>query len=276
MKEKLSFSGHDKFHCRQFWLKKGIDHIQNKRPFNDNAVTDLGVGRNMVNSIRYWVHAFGLVQDNTLSQLAIELLAEDAHDPYLEDLGTIWLLHYSLVTSKKASLYWYVFNEFLREKIEFTKDSLARFFIKMCPNENTLNNDINVFLSNYLLPEKSKGIESDFTGLLYELNLVTRIDRSGGWFKIENTERLSLAPQIILFCILREVNDNNRTFSFRELLDSVGRVFCLSENGLNDKLQELTFLYPKTIVFSKNAGVKVLQIKEEINCWAVLNDYYGK
>lgn len=24
---KLKFSGHESFHCRQFWLKKGFDHV---------------------------------------------------------------------------------------------------------------------------------------------------------------------------------------------------------------------------------------------------------
>lgn len=278
MKEKLSFSGHDKFHCRQFWLKKGIDHVKNGHSFNNDAVTNLGVGRNMVTSIRYWIHAFGLVEENAPSELAVKLLSDGGYDPYLEDLGSVWLLHYSLVTHKMASLYWYTFNEFLRGKIEFNKESLALFFKNLCANQGTLNNDITVFINNYLLPEKSKGIEADFSGLLYELNLITRIERSGGWFKIENTERPSLAPQIILFCILKNLDEDVRTFSFRDLLqndNSVGRVFCLSENGLNEKLQELISLYPENIVFSKNAGVKVLQIKGKINCWNVLNDYYG-
>ncbi len=49
----LYFSGHEKFHCRQFWLKKGYDFVQAGHKFSDkDAVVDLGVGKNMVGSIR--------------------------------------------------------------------------------------------------------------------------------------------------------------------------------------------------------------------------------
>jgi len=51
---KLVFSGHETFSCKQFWLKKGYDFVNNNMTFNnDDAVVDLGVGKNMVSSIRF-------------------------------------------------------------------------------------------------------------------------------------------------------------------------------------------------------------------------------
>jgi hypothetical protein len=55
----LKFSGHESFHCRPFWLKKGFDHIKSDQPFNDYAGIELGVGKNMVGSIRFWLKSFG-------------------------------------------------------------------------------------------------------------------------------------------------------------------------------------------------------------------------
>lgn len=57
---KLRFSGHESFQCRNLWLKKGYDYLKSKReyksPFNEEwAVIDLGVGKNMVSSIRFWM-----------------------------------------------------------------------------------------------------------------------------------------------------------------------------------------------------------------------------
>lgn len=50
---KYTFSGHDSFQCRQLWLKKGYDYVQEGKNFNDeDAVVKLGVGKNMVSSIR--------------------------------------------------------------------------------------------------------------------------------------------------------------------------------------------------------------------------------
>lgn len=283
IKEKLTFAGHDKFSCRQFWLKKGFDYVMNDQKFNDAAVIDLGVGRNMVKAVKYWTNAFGVIENDSLSNLSKQIFSEEGLDPFLEDIGTIWLLHYKLVTSKVASIYYLVFNIFRRQRIEFTKELLKKFLLQYCEknkasyNESSIGYDIDVFIRNYSLPEKSQGIESDFSGLLFELDLLKKIERSGDWYKIENTNRPTIAPELILFCILYDADEESTTFSFRDLLEkdnSVGRVFCLNGNGLNDKLYELTKIYPENIVFTENAGVKVLQIKGELNCWDILKRYY--
>jgi len=53
---KFTFSGHDTFHCRHLWLKKGYDFIKTGNKFaNEDAVVLLGVGKNMVTSIYFWM-----------------------------------------------------------------------------------------------------------------------------------------------------------------------------------------------------------------------------
>ena len=51
-----SFSGHETFPFRYPWLKKGFDAVrENPGVFScDDAITTLGVGKNMVSSIRHW------------------------------------------------------------------------------------------------------------------------------------------------------------------------------------------------------------------------------
>ena len=63
---------------------------------------DLGVGKNMVYAIRYWLRSFGLTEDNeqVVSQLGKDIFANDGFDPYCEDIGTLWLLHYHLVSTE--------------------------------------------------------------------------------------------------------------------------------------------------------------------------------
>ncbi|RZJ86878.1 MAG: DUF4007 family protein, partial [Hymenobacter sp.] len=70
--DRLIFQGHDTFLCRNNWLKKGYDFIQAGGNFNDaDAVVQLGVGKNMVTSIRYWMKAFGLTDEaDTLRPVA--------------------------------------------------------------------------------------------------------------------------------------------------------------------------------------------------------------
>ncbi len=71
----LVFSGHDTFHCRQFWLKKAFDFSSSNKSFNDDeASLELGVGKNMVTAIRYWSRCFQMIDDENLpSQLATDL-----------------------------------------------------------------------------------------------------------------------------------------------------------------------------------------------------------
>ena len=47
------FSGHESFPCKSMWLKKGYDYLVDRNRFTDpDAVVKLGVGKNMVQSIR--------------------------------------------------------------------------------------------------------------------------------------------------------------------------------------------------------------------------------
>lgn len=53
---KPTFSGHETFQCRHLWLKKGYDFVKSGKAFSDeDAVVELGVGKNMVTAIRYWM-----------------------------------------------------------------------------------------------------------------------------------------------------------------------------------------------------------------------------
>lgn len=80
---RYSFSGHESFHCKSLWLKKGYDFICNKKHFADtDSVVELGVGKNMVSAIRYWLKAFSLTKEDTLTdwlntflvQILVEIL----------------------------------------------------------------------------------------------------------------------------------------------------------------------------------------------------------
>lgn len=281
---RLTFTGHDTFSCRNFWLKKGLDHIWSEGKFNRDAVTNLGVGNNMVSSIRFWLKSFGMIDENGVAkQIAEDLFKDSGYDPFIEDIGTIWLLHYQLVTSEVSSIYSLIFNEFRKKRIEFTREHLLSFIINKCVvegasyNESSVKKDIGVFLSNYCKPERSKSIEDDFSGLLYELELVTKLDKYGKsqWYSIENNSRTELPALILFYCLIDKYG--NSTVSFNELLNdpnSVGSVFALSSNGLMNKLEQILDIFPQSIIYTDDGGIRVLQFKETISKESVLRKYY--
>lgn len=289
---KLSFSGHESFICKQFWLKKVYDFSKSSAKFSEDvAVVDLGVGKNMVASLRFWGKAFGVLEENDHSTPIADFIFDDeGQDPYLEDIGTIWLLHYLLVKTDKASVYSLVFNEFRKERVEFTKEQLHSFLKRKCEesgtnqyNSNTINSDISVFFRNYLKPTKDEKseIEDDFTGVLLDLDLLKHTKQrteSGliSFYKIEGQERFDLPYQIVLYCILDNY-PNQQTLTFRELLtgiNSPGVVFALNAEGLYNKLIQITDNY-KQVNYSETAGNQILQFKSRLKPENVLNDYYG-
>ena len=71
-----SFSGHQTFPFRYTWLKKGVDAVMdNPNVFtDDDAPVILGVGKNMVSSIRHWCSVSGLIEKRkTLLIIVVDL-----------------------------------------------------------------------------------------------------------------------------------------------------------------------------------------------------------
>ena len=117
-----SFSGHETFSLRHGWLKKGIDGIAKKSNFfsTEDAMIQLGVGKNMVQAIRHWCLATQIVQEDeekrgslTASTLGRTIFLDSNLDPHLEDAATLWLLHWHLVNNRYHATTWsWMFNHY--------------------------------------------------------------------------------------------------------------------------------------------------------------------
>ena len=278
------FSGHESFHCKSLWLKKGYDFLAEGYAFNSpDAVVRLGVGKNMVSAIRFWMKAFGLTINDTPTELARYIFAhDDGVDSFLEDINTLWLLHYSLVKSNVASLYNLLFLEFQREKKEFDKSSLQSFIKRKCSvpeqknvyNENTVKKDINVLLQNYIMPTSLKSIE-DFSALMIGLNLIlqfpaSNIEKSDSYY-FNETKVSAISPSVILYALIDIKGDDN-TVSFDKLKD-LSLIFCLSVTGLIEIIKSLESSFPK-LHYTDNSGIKNVQFTGTIDKFEVLDDYY--
>jgi hypothetical protein len=265
---KYTFSGHESFHCREMWLKKGYDHLTAGRSFNDpDAVVSLGVGKNMVTSMKFWLRAFDLLDENDRPNAFADFLFRPVggFDPFLEDDQSLWLLHYQLVKHGFSSIYKLIFNEFRKEKIQFTKEQFQAFALRKINNANlkTVADDFDVFKKMYLSKsEDSKVAEDSFLGLLADLQLL-RLQQKGTYY-IEQTERPTLSAKVLLYTIL-----DNENYGYSVSLqalendeDSPGTIFALSRQNLLDKIEELTAAYD-WINYSDQAGVRELQFRQK-------------
>ncbi|MDZ7776517.1 MAG: DUF4007 family protein [Bacteroidales bacterium] len=79
-----------------------------------------------------------------------------------------------------------------------------------------------------------------------------------------------------MFTILDQFEDDVN-ISFKKLeveSNAPGLIFCLSREALYQKLKEIEERFDE-IIISETAGHIVLSIKQPINKWNVLKNYYG-
>lgn len=278
--KKFIFSGHESFHCKSLWLKKGYDFLLNGNLFTDSdSVIKLGVGKNMVASIRYWLRAFGLSNKDNLTDVADYLFNNTTgRDPYTEDLNTLWLLHFLIVNQNIANIYNIVFLDFQRERKEFSRNDLQTYINRKCSasdqknayNENTVKKDINVLLKNYIAPKDLKNID-DFSALLINLNLI--LPKSNDLYSFREVSLNEISPQIILYSLL-SIGNNEKTISIDDL-QRLSLIFCLPIVSLIEIIRSIEQLYPDTLVFSDNSGIKNVQFLKEMNKFEILDKYYN-
>ena len=282
----IHFSGHDSFPCRTLWLKKGYDFIANDGNFNaDDAVVKLGVGKNMVSAIRYWYKVFGFSDENGFKWIADYLFKkESGKDNFLEDLGTLWLLHFLIVYYNYASLYNIVFAMFQKERKVFNKEHIISFVKRKLKeikqdnafNPNTVSRDINVLLQNYCLP-KNPQFNEEYSNLFLDLDLIKQNDKKNTgddnnyFFNIEG--KRSVAEDIFLFAVMTAKEEGTQVIDYDDI-QKIGLIFCMTDLEIISMLKRLSKKYPEHLAYSEHAGIRQLFINKEFDLQQILDNYY--
>jgi hypothetical protein len=283
--KKYTFSGHESFPCKSLWLKKGYDFVVAGNDFNSpEAVIGLGVGKNMVASIRFWLRVFGVTKNDEQTELADYLFNDqNGKDKYLEDIATLWLLHFNLVFSEEATLYNMFFCGVQRERTHFEREQVLTF-VKMRMveankmtlfNANTVKKDIGVLLQNYTLPRKAQSNE-DFSSLLIDLDLIRQSSEGKGYyFNVDGKRKVT--KEIFLYGLLKlKEQEGDNTIPFSTIQERVGLAFCMQDFETIEMLKQLASDYSQYFAYNDVAGIKQIQFTKDLNDKQVLDDYYGK
>ena len=284
-KIQYSFSGHESFPCKTLWLKKGYDFVKENKDFNrPEAVIDLGVGKNMVASIRYWLKVFGVCKNDQRTWLGDYLFNDqNGKDKYIEDLATLWLLHFNLVFNQEASLYHLLFCGYQKGHTQFERDQVVTYVkLDMIEaekqnvfNENTVKKDVAVLILNYALPRKAQSNE-DFSSMLIDLDLIRQnAEGKDYYFNLEGKRQVTKEIFMYALLMLKEREGDN-TIAYETIQDEVGLAFCMQDHETIEMLKQLSKDYSKYISYSDNAGIRILQFTNDLDKEQVLNDYYEK
>lgn len=251
------FARHETFHPRFGWLKKGFDRARdNSRIFlAEDAPVLLGVGKNMVRSIRYWCEAFKLLENDQPTVFGEELLGNQGWDPYLEDPASLWLLHWKLLeTPCLASAWWFTFNQFNRS--EFTDrdlfDVLLDYGDRLSGNiaESSLKKDVSCLLRMYAKQPNVKKFVASEESLdcpFVDLGLIS--PAGGNHYLFRLGYKPTLVPAVILYSVLnyaQRINETARTIPLATLLydeGSPGMVFKLTESSLCGAIEAVSRIH---------------------------------
>jgi len=290
------FAGHETFTLRYGWLKKAVDAVsEDPQVFNrDEALTILGVGKNMVRSIRHWALAAGIIEEDPNmrdnrgrwlrpTDMGQTLFGDDGGDPFLEDVGTLWLIHYLLVAEPDGPSTWYwAFNHF--PESEFTTDRLVSALSTLAERndwtrvaDSTLRRDVNCFIRTYVPSRASKrvGLEDVLDCPLTELALIHEVEESRA-FAFSRGRHPSLPPHIFTYALVRYWDwhaPSRNTMLFDEVAypaGSPGRVFKLSEGAITDHLEALNELTSGKMGYDVTAGLMQVYRRDGVDVASLL------
>ena len=294
-----SFSGHQTFPFRYTWLKKGVDAVTKDSNIfsSENASVTLGVGKNMVSSIRHWCRVSGLIEEKIGQRTELDATHlgktifgnnnKEGLDPYLEDPATLWLIHYQIATNTNQATSWYwAFNVLRGNQFTpplFTKDvyKWAQQQQSMRPvSENTLRRDVNCFIRTYCQSRESAPlVEETFDCPLVELNLIAELPDGSG-YEFQRGDKETLPIEIVAWALVTFWENHfslQGSLSFTHLMydpSSPGRVFRLDEDTMTTHLEKLEQLTDGAFQYDETAGLKAVHRHGDLDPMALLKRYY--
>ncbi|MCO7199600.1 DUF4007 family protein [Pseudoalteromonas sp. OANN1] len=304
--KKSAFGRHETFFLRYGWLTKGfwkhLAHIA-KTDFkedifkSDIALVELGVGKNMVGSIKYWLQATQLLESSANhlkpTKLGFELIGtqeKEGWDPYLEDEGSLWLLHW-LIASNSAlatTFFWffncYHKNKFTQEELRTALSDFIKETLSSSVSSATVKNDIAVLTRMYSSDATGKSINWDeaLDSPLGQLGLIDTLANKE--YQSVTSAKSTLPAHIVGFAMAQIFKERQAvSIPVEELIYSsnnwpaLGSIFRLSENQTIALIEEVTSIKSGLYEVSESAGIhQVYQVADTVEPLLFLEDYYGK
>ena len=277
----IRLKGHEKFHLREGWIAKGLYGVSaNPRVFSGSDGTDqLGVGTNMVKSIKYWMLAMGLIKEGQKNGAELTDLGKMIlkYDPFLEDDLSLWLLHSYISKNNFRSTVWYLFFNKCQAE-EFTKEELYTVLRKELISypetdsfpESSLKDDIDVLLNMYSKDTKNDDPEDKNKCPLASLKL---IKKEGNVYYRQQPDMRHFRDEIILY-ELGNIFEEESSIGIDYVAELAANIYHLSRVAINTILDRLD--NAGYITVNRTAGLDEIYPNKKISVKKIIEDYYTR
>ena len=282
----MKIRAHDTFYLRRGWLHKGIKNIcTNPKLFTRSDVNPcdaLGIGKNMVKSLRYWMDAVGVMDEVAEGSQRLQRMSRlgsiiNQYDPYYEEDGTNWIIHYMLAKNENQATAWYWFFNIFRvntfDKELFVKE-LGEFLYTnydySC-SPKMLSDEFNCLINTYCAKGRTVNPEDMMECPLVDLRLVEMVNNRD--YKKCIPDKDSIHPLIILAVI--EDQASNAEILIQDLLSkpcNVGKILNLDRATCFYYLEQLQKMGEIKVV--RTAGLDVVKLKNSKDFYDIIQRYY--
>lgn len=264
-------------------------------------MVDLGVGKNMVRSIRFWAQAAGLIESQkkgsgySVTDFGRFILGPKGADRFLEDIRTLWLVHWKLCTGQDPLLAWdYLLNRWQDDRVSssLAVDALAKEVAKVDQRLSpvTIQQHFDTFLHTYIPTRGRKGDvqEDNLDSPLVELELLIRdgereADASGRKepvYVFRREEKPDVTPEVFAYCVAdfwqgRHPKEN--TLPFKAVANghgSPGQIFKIPEQDIRIRLATLEQDSDGAFRFSDTSDLQQIRRAREPNLSELLEAIY--
>lgn len=181
----VSFGKSETFYIRNNWIGKGIIAVeQDPEVLVKKKNLELGIGINMVKSLRYWLECLNLVCLNETKHYITDFgLIIKENDIAISKLFSKLLLHEKLVKNKSGSTVFHWYFNYGKRTYATKEEMVADLQYWLISNdqkpysESTLKKDIDCLLNTYTAKSKDDP-EDNLFSILSTLNLIAISDYS--------------------------------------------------------------------------------------------------
>ena len=284
---KFSLNGHQTFPMRYGWLEKICINLIDKYQldtFNidlirhEELITNYGLGKNMAESLRFWLKSCDIIEMNfstktaKFTPFALSIFGNNGSDPYLENIETIWYLHWKIIQNNHLNFTWYwYFNHFTISN--FDRSHLVEEILSTIgkvkadiTSQQSVKRDVDCFVRSYLTTSNnSKSSEDILECPFAELNLFSI--GLGGSIQAPRLPRKDFPISLIILSIKKvweNLGGNINTLNIETLLDtpfSPGRCFLMNRESLLEKLEMIEKITDGNLILDTSAGLYQVMIK---------------